>query len=104
MVRAIVKKKIGKVVSKVIRAKPTTFKLFAPQARKVCLAGSFNNWNTDLLTAKKDVRGNWQVKISLKPGKYEYKFFVDGSWLNDPSCTSYAPNGFGTQNCIIDIK
>jgi 1,4-alpha-glucan branching enzyme len=87
-----------------VAAKPIEFKFYAPQAKKVSLAGSFNNWNAKALAAKKDSRGNWVVKVSLKPGKYEYKFIVDGSWLNDPRCTSCVVNSFGTQNCIIDVK
>lgn len=86
------------------RSKPTEFKFYAPQAKRVNLAGSFNNWDTRALTAKKDSRGNWMVKLNLKPGKYEYKFFVDGSWLNDPHCTVRVPNTLGSQNCIIEVK
>ncbi len=84
--------------------KPREFKLYAPQAKRVSLAGTFNNWNTKAVSAKKDSQGNWAVKVDLKPGRYEYKFFVDGSWLNDPRCTSYVANAFGTQNCIVEVK
>lgn len=84
--------------------KPAEFKIYAPQARRVSLAGTFNNWNTQALSAKKDSRGNWAVKVNLKPGRYEYKFFVDGSWLNDPHCGACVPNAFGSQNCIVEIK
>lgn len=87
-----------------MKAKTTEFKLYAPQAKKVTLAGSFNSWNIKTLTAKKDSQGNWIAKANLKPGKYEYKFFVDGSWLNDPRCTWLASNTFGTQNCVVEIK
>ena len=87
-----------------VAAKPTEFKLYAPQAKKVSLAGSFNSWDTKVLKAKKDSRGSWEVKVSLKPGKHEYKFFVDGSWLNDPRCTSCVVNSFGTQNCIVEVR
>ena len=88
----------------VTRAKPTEFKLYAPGARQVSLAGSFNSWNTKTLSAKKDSRGNWAAKVNLKPGRHEYKFFVDGSWLNDPHCTSCIANSFGTQNCTLEVK
>ncbi|MDD4900462.1 MAG: glycogen-binding domain-containing protein [Candidatus Omnitrophica bacterium] len=84
--------------------KPMMFKLKAPQAKRVSLAGSFNNWDIKALSAKKDTRGNWSVKVNLKPGKYEYKFFVDGQWVNDPSCRSCVSNSFGTQNCTVEIK
>ncbi|PIQ91061.1 MAG: hypothetical protein COV71_01215, partial [Candidatus Omnitrophica bacterium CG11_big_fil_rev_8_21_14_0_20_41_12] len=36
------------------KEKTLEFKLHAPQARKVTLAGSFNKWNTRTTTARKD--------------------------------------------------
>jgi len=85
-------------------AKTAEFKIYAPAARKVSLAGSFNNWNTSNLSAKKDSKGNWNVKVNLKPGKHEYKFFVDGSWLNDPRNSNVVFNSLGSQNNIIEVK
>lgn len=85
-------------------SKPVEFKFYAPQAKRVSLAGSFNKWDTKALSAKKDSRGNWAVKVSLKPGRYEYKFLVDSSWLNDPRCHSCITNSFGTQNCVVEVK
>ncbi|MDI6758788.1 MAG: isoamylase early set domain-containing protein [Candidatus Omnitrophota bacterium] len=87
-----------------IKAKPVEFKLYAPQAKCVSLAGSFNNWDTKANNTKKDSKGNWSTKISLESGRHEYKFFVDGTWLNDPSCTSCQTNAFGSQNCVVEIK
>lgn len=92
------------MATRMTRAKPMEFKIYAPQAKRVSLVGSFNNWDTKSLSAKKDTRGSWDVKVNLKPGRYEYKFFVDGSWLNDPRCTACVPNGFGGQNCVVEIK
>lgn len=84
--------------------KPVEFKFHAPQAKRVSLAGSFNNWDTRGVSAKRDSRGNWKAKVALKPGRYEYKFFVDGSWLNDPRCSACVPNSLGSQNCVIEVK
>ncbi|MDD5729936.1 MAG: glycogen-binding domain-containing protein [Candidatus Omnitrophica bacterium] len=84
--------------------KSSQFKFFAPQAKKVSLAGSFNNWDTNSLVAKKDTKGAWSLKVGLKPGKYEYKFFVDGTWLLDPACKSKTSNNLGSENSVIEIK
>lgn len=84
--------------------KITEFKISAPKAKKVNLAGSFNNWDNRGISAKKDIKGNWTVKVNLVPGKYEYKFFIDGNWINDPHCNRCIANNFGTQNCVIEIK
>ena len=86
------------------RAKSVEFKIYAPQAKKVFLAGSFNSWDTKKLSAKKDARGNWLARASLKPGRHEYKFLVDGSWVNDPVCTNCVPNALGSHNCVIEVR
>lgn len=86
------------------KAKSAELKLYAPKAKKVYLAGTFNNWNTKDTPAKKDLQGNWKVKINLDPGRYEYKFFVDGNWVNDPNCKGCITNAFGSNNCVIEIK
>ena len=45
-----------------IKEKLVGFKLSSPKAKKVSVAGSFNNWDTTQLSAKKDVKGNLQKK------------------------------------------
>lgn len=86
-----------------VRAMPIEFKIHYPKAKRVSVAGTFNNWDTNKLLAKKDLKGNWAVKVDLKPGRYEYKFFIDGSWINDPNSNAVY-NPFGTQNSVVEIK
>ncbi len=89
---------------KAVAAKTTQFKLYAPAARSVAVAGSFNNWNAQGLIAKKDSKGNWSAKVSLKPGQYEYKFVVDGNWMNDPACSATVGNSFGSANSVLQVR
>ena len=91
-------------MARVNSTKPLVFKLAAPKAKRVSLAGSFNNWDIKSHLAKRDLKGNWAVKVNLKPGRHEYKFFVDGQWMADPGCKSYVLNSFGTQNCVVEIR
>jgi hypothetical protein len=81
-----------------------TFKLDKyPNAKTVCLAGSFNDWNpTNFAMVKKD--GKWSFPIYLKPGKYTYKFVVDGNWIRDPGNELWENNEYGTGNSIIWIE
>ena len=88
----------------IAEAKPTAFKLYAPAAKKVVVAGSFNKWDTKKLLAKKVSKGNWSAKVAPKPGRHEYKFIVDGAWINDPRCTSCVANSLGSHNCVIEVK
>jgi 1,4-alpha-glucan branching enzyme len=87
-----------------VRVKTVEFKLHAPTAKKVALAGSFNNWDSRKHIAKKDPRGIWSTKLSLKPGRHEYKFVVDGNWIIDPKCTTTVWNSIGSENCVLEVK
>ena len=84
--------------------KAVQLKINAPKAKRVAVAGSFNNWDDKSLVAKKDTKGTWAVKVSLKPGKYEYKFVVDGSWVTDPASKCQVYNSLGSQNSILEVK
>lgn len=86
------------------KSKAMELKLSAPKAKKVSVAGTFNNWDIKNNAAKKDTRGNWTIKLDLAPGRYEYKFVVDGSWINDPKCSNVVGNSFGTQNSVLEVK
>lgn len=54
----------------------------APNASKVSIAGSFNNWKPNKLLLKKNDNGQWQIDLPIKPGNYEYKYIIDGNWQN----------------------
>jgi alpha-amylase/alpha-mannosidase (GH57 family) len=59
------------------------FTIYAPDAKKVAVAGDFNGWSkNDFLT--KDEKGFWSGKFKIKPGLYQYKFIVDDKWMTDP--------------------
>lgn len=79
----------------------TTFRLSGyPDARIVAVAGSFNNWNqSQLLFAR--VGGEWICRINLPPGKYEYKFIVDGNWLTDPRNSKITHDDRGNENSVL---
>ena len=81
--------------------KKTNFTILAPEALNVSLAGDFNDWDKNCHILKKDSDGTWEIIIDLMPGRYEYRFLVDGEWQNDPNCTIFAPNPFGSENCVL---
>ena len=79
------------------------FALTTRAARKVCLAGEFNDWNEQSLPMKRDADGTWKRTALLAPGQYEYKFLVDGDWKEDPANSKRRRNRFGTYNCIVEV-
>lgn len=77
-----------------------TFRIEAPAAKVVALAGSFTNWDQSPIQLEKEGDGHWKKTVTLEPGTYEYRILVDGEWRDDPQCDRHVPNPFGTQNCL----
>ncbi len=73
-----------------------------PNARKVFVAGSFNDWDGNGLQMKKTV-GGWALRMYLQEGTHAYKFIVDGNWMTDPANPDVRPDGNGNMNTFIGI-
>lgn len=60
-----------------IKAAPVEFKVSAPSAKSVALAGAFlvKGGKKDML---EESGGHWALTIYLKPGTYRYHFIIDG--------------------------
>jgi 1,4-alpha-glucan branching enzyme len=72
-------------------------------AKKVFLAGSFNDWNPGAKRMSKSKDGTFKSRLELEPGRYEYKFVVDGQWRNDTNGEETASNEFGQANNVVQI-
>ena len=87
-----------------VKKAETEFSLVAPQAESVFLSGDFNQWNTSSHPLKKGKDGEWKISLSLNPGRYQYRFLVDGEWQNDPGSLECINNPFGTSNCLKIVE
>jgi len=83
--------------------KTLDFKFYAPQAKTVELGGDFNNWKSNKTPLKKDASGNWKTSLSLKAGRYQYRYLVDGVWQNAQEPVECVPNAFGSWNCVVEV-
>jgi len=63
---------------------PVSFRLSAPNASKVTVAGEFNGWNETTLPMTRGPDGTWTASTRLPAGDYGYRFIVDGKWTLDP--------------------
>jgi len=99
---------VRKSGANVMKSKPAQqdveFTYYAPNAKKACLAGKFNSWNTKSLPMKKDNNGTWRVKVKLPPGKHEYKYFVDNAWCETVPGAEMIQNAFGSSDYVMDVK
>jgi 1,4-alpha-glucan branching enzyme len=77
--------------------------IYAPAAQEVYIAGSFNDWRPSATAMLASGGGRWARDLALSPGRYEYLFLVDGTWVPDPSAKEYAPNPFGGVNSLLQV-
>lgn len=81
-----------------------TFRLKGfPNAKKVYLAGDFNDWKPATLAMTRQ-GDEWVFSVHLTPGKHVYKFIVDGKWIIDPGNKLWEQNEYGTGNSVIWIE
>ena len=85
--------------------KPVDFVIKMPHAQIAAVAGTFNNWDLRRTPLRREQDGNWKTTVWLPPGRYEYRFVLDGSqWVNDPNAKESAPNPFGSANSILVVS
>ena len=91
-------------------ARGTEFVCQGKDAQAVYVAGSFNDWSPEAHPMKRDKSGLWTARIDLPPGRYEFKFVVDGEWVCEPACDAQGlecpkcvPNPFGTMDRFVDV-
>ena len=87
---------------KIYRRK-VTFLLKAPNAREVSLVGDFNNWDAEANSMKLDKDGLWKASLIFPPGRYEFKFLVDGKWREGSKKEETVLNCFGTLNNVLIV-
>jgi 1,4-alpha-glucan branching enzyme len=78
--------------------------LVKPDAKSVCVAGSFNEWNPARTPLTRVSDGTWIGELSGISGRHEYLFVVDGQWVPDPNAQESVQNPFGGRNSVLVIS
>lgn len=86
------------------KGRKVEFKFVAPKAKEVKLIGDFNNWDCGSILLRKTGGMEWKKELILEPGRYEYKFVVDGNWVTDPNNSDKVQNAFGTENSVLEVR
>jgi len=98
-----------KTCSKTKNTCKVTFRL--PQeavkdARSVCVAGEFNDWNIHSHQLKRRKDGSFSLTIELARGReYQYRYLIDDMyWENDWAADKYVPSAFGDcDNSVVIV-
>lgn len=91
-----------------VKTKPVckvTFSIEAKEAEQVAVVGDFNNWDVEVGTMKKLKNGTFKTVLDLnKDAAYEFKYIIDGEYINEPEADSFKWNAFaGNENGVLVV-
>lgn len=79
------------------------FEVDIPKARNISVAGTFNDWDPADTPLVFIGGTKWFKDLLLAPGRYEYRFVVDGKWVDPPHAKAYVPNPHGGRNAVVEV-
>jgi 1,4-alpha-glucan branching enzyme len=91
-----------------IKTKPVckvTFSVEAKEANTASVVGDFNNWNPEEGELSKLKNGTFKGVFDMpKDASYEFKYIIDGAFVNEAEADSFKWNDFaGTENGVITV-
>lgn len=79
------------------------FVVAAAGANSVRIAGDFNDWNPDRTPMQPLRDGAFFARLPLGPGRYNYRYVVDGHWMRDPANPRMEMNPYGEMNSVLEL-
>ncbi|MGO4905633.1 isoamylase early set domain-containing protein [Flavobacterium sp. W20_MBD1_R3] len=91
-----------------VKSKPVckvTFSVAAKQASRASVIGDFNNWNATEGALSKLKNGTFKGVFDVsKDASYEFKYLIDGEFVNDQEADSFIWNEFaGNENGVLVV-
>jgi len=78
------------------------------RASDVRIAGDFNGWVPDKgvrsLIETEGTTRVWTKILRLPPGRYQYRYVVDGEWREDPENPEVANGAVGGRNSVLVVR
>ena len=79
------------------------FTVEAPNAAQVQVAGDFNDWKA--ASGEMEPAGRvWKRTLKLAPGRYRYRYVIDGQWCRDPRNAAVEPSPFGGDDSLLVLE
>lgn len=69
------------------------------------VVGDFSGWDPAAHPLRRRSNGKWSASATVPRGRrirFRYRG-ADGTWFNDDLADSYAPNDFGSTDCILEV-
>ena len=91
-----------------IKTKPVckvTFSVNGADAQTAAVVGDFNNWDPKAGELGKLKNGTFKATFDLtKDTSYEFKYLIDGVFVNDPEADGFQWNDFaGAENSVLAL-
>jgi len=91
-----------------VKTKPVckvTFSVEAKEANLASVVGDFNNWDQKEGELSKLKNGTFKGVFDLqKEASYEFKYVIDGNFVNEPQADGYRWNDFaGAENSVLEV-
>ena len=91
-----------------IKTKPVckvTFTVDAKDATTASVVGDFNNWNAAEGELNKLKNGTFKGVFDVnKDASYEFKYFIDGAFVNEDEADAYKWNEFASaENSVLVV-
>jgi 1,4-alpha-glucan branching enzyme len=73
--------------------------------RPVSVVGDFNGWDPSAHPLQHTADGPPRTTVRLQAGRvYRFRYRTDtGHWFDDEAADGYEPNGYGQENCLLDL-
>ena len=91
-----------------VKTKPVckvTFSVVAKEASQASVVGDFNNWSLEDGALNKLKNGTFKGVFDVnKDAAYEFKYVIDGVFVNEPEADSFKWNEFaGNENGVLVV-
>jgi 1,4-alpha-glucan branching enzyme len=91
-----------------VKTKPickVTFSIEAKEAKSASVVGDFNSWNPEEGVLNKLKNGTFKGVFDLaKDSSYEFKYVIDGTYVNEAEADAYMYNSFaGVENSVLEV-
>jgi len=96
------------ILKQYLKSKPVckvTFQVPAAEASEVRVVGTFNQWDAASTPLKKLKNGTFKGTVNLdKDQSYEFRYVVDGQFVNDEQADAYRWNDFAAaENGVLNL-
>lgn len=94
---------LGSATAPEVTPEGVLFTVEAPNAAQVQVAGDFNDWRP--ASGEMEPAGQvWKRTLKLAPGRYRYRYVIDGQWCRDPQNAAFEPSPFGGDDSLLVLE